>query len=321
MKRLLNLTTAFAILFAACNTDKKDFDAAGNFEADEVIVSAQQNGALLAFEVMEGQKLEHNQVVGQIDVEAQKLQKQQTQATISALQQKTVTPNAQIEVVRKQLAAQQAQLDQLQTEKKRTQNLVNADAAPRKQLDDINASITQLNRQMAATRSQVELYQTNAATQNRSILSERAPIERSAAVIQNQIEKGQIMNPVSGTVLTKYAMQGEMATIGRPLYKIANVDTLNLKAYVTGQQLPQIKLGQTVTVRIDDGKGGYKNYAGVVSWISNKSEFTPKTIQTKNERENLVYAIKVRVKNDGFLKIGMYGEVVFNEEGIIEKGK
>ncbi len=313
MKKFLTVSVAFIFIIASCTTNKKDFDAAGNFEADEVIVSAEQNGALLVFDVSEGQKLEQNQIVGQIDVEAQKLQKQQTQATISALQQKTVTPNAQIEVVRKQLAAQQAQLNHLQREKNRTQNLVNADAAPKKQLDDINASITELNRQMAATRSQIDLYQSNAATQNRSILSERAPIERSAAVIQNQIEKGQIVNPQAGTVLTKYAMQGEMATIGRPLYKIANVDTINLKAYVTGDQLPKIKIGQPVTVRIDDGDKGYKSYAATISWISSKAEFTPKTIQTKKERENLVYAIKARVKNDDYLKIGMYGEVLFDE--------
>lgn len=312
-KHFLIAIFSISILLLSCK-ENKDFDAAGNFEADEVIVSAQQNGTILTFDVTEGQRLEKNQVVGQIDVQAQRLQKEQTQATISALQQKTVTPKAQIEVVRKQMAAQQVQMDQLQHEKKRTQNLVNADAAPRKQLDDIIASINQLNSQMAATRAQVELYQTNAATQNRSILSERAPIERSAAVIQNQIEKGQIMNPLAGTVLTKYAMAGEMATPGRPLYKIANIDTLNLKAYVTGQQLPQLKIGQTVTARIDDGKGGYKNYPGVISWISDKAEFTPKTIQTKKERENLVYAIKVRVNNDGFLKIGMYGEVLFNYE-------
>lgn len=312
-KHFLLAIFSISILLLSCK-EIKDFDAAGNFEADEVIVSAQQNGTILTFGVTEGQRLEKNQVIGQIDVEAQRLQKEQTQATISALQQKTVTPKAQIEVVRKQMAAQQVQMDQLQHEKKRTQNLVNADAAPRKQLDDIIASINQLNSQMAATRAQVELYQTNAATQNRSILSERAPIERSAAVIQNQIEKGQIMNPLAGTVLTKYAMAGEMATPGRPLYKIANIDTLNLKAYVTGQQLPQLKIGQTVTARIDDGKGGYKNYPGVISWISDKAEFTPKTIQTKKERENLVYAIKVRVNNDGFLKIGMYGEVLFNYE-------
>lgn len=312
-KHFLIAIFSISILLLSCK-ENKDFDAAGNFEADEVIVSAQQNGTILTFDVTEGQRLEKNQVVGQIDVQAQRLQKEQTQATISALQQKTVTPKAQIEVVRKQMAAQQVQMDQLQHEKKRIQNLVNADAAPRKQLDDIIASINQLNSQMAATRAQVELYQTNAATQNRSILSERAPIERSAAVIQNQIEKGQIMNPLAGTVLTKYAMAGEMATPGRPLYKIANIDTLNLKAYVTGQQLPQLKIGQTATARIDDGKGGYKNYPGVISWISDKAEFTPKTIQTKKERENLVYAIKVRVNNDGFLKIGMYGEVLFNYE-------
>lgn len=312
-KHFLLAIFSISILLLSCK-ENKDFDAAGNFEADEVIVSAQQNGTILTFDVTEGQRLEKNQVVGQIDVQAQRLQKEQTQATISALQQKTVTPKAQIEVVRKQMAAQQVQMDQLQHEKKRIQNLVNADAAPRKQLDDIIASINQLNSQMAATRAQVELYQTNAATQNRSILSERAPIERSAAVIQNQIEKGQIMNPLAGTVLTKYAMAGEMATPGRPLYKIANIDTLNLKAYVTGQQLPQLKIGQTATARIDDGKGGYKNYPGVISWISDKAEFTPKTIQTKKERENLVYAIKVRVNNDGFLKIGMYGEVLFNYE-------
>lgn len=312
MKKLITFSAALTFLFASCNSNKKDFDAAGNFEADEVIVSAQQNGVLLAFDVTEGQKLEYNQVVGQIDVEAQKLQKEQTQATISALQQKTVTPNAQIEVVRKQLSAQQAQLDQLQNEKRRTQNLVNADAAPRKQLDDVNASIAQLSRQMAATRSQIELYQTNAATQNRSILSERAPIERSVAVIQNQIQKGQIVNPLSGTVLTRYAMPGEMATVGRPLYKIANVDTINLKAYVTGEQLPKIRIGQPVTVRIDNGDKGYKSYPATISWISSKAEFTPKTIQTKKERENLVYALKARVKNDDYLKIGMYGEVIFN---------
>lgn len=301
-----------AMFLFSCNTNKKNFDAAGNFEADEVMVSAQQNGQLLSFTVIEGQRLAANEMVGQIDVEAQKLQKAQTQATISSLNQKTVTSGAQVEVVRKQLAAQEAQLQQLQREKQRTQNLVNADAAPRKQLDDIHASITQLQAQMAATRSQIALYNTNAATQNRSVLSERAPLQEAAAQIQYQISKGQIINPVAGMVLTKYAMPGEMATIGRPLYKIANIDTINLKAYITGDQLANVKIGQQVTVRIDKDKDNYKNYSGVISWVSDKSEFTPKTIQTKNERENLVYAIKVRVKNDGFIKIGMYGEVVFS---------
>jgi HlyD family secretion protein len=152
---------------------------------------------------------------------------------------------------------------------------------------------------------------TNTSTTNSSILSEKAPLEKTVAQFQEQINKGQVINPVTGVVLSKYAMAGEVAMIGKPLYKISNMDTLTLKAYVTGDQLPQIKIGQPVAVRIDSANGGYKNYSGIISMISPKSEFTPKTIQTKNERANLVYAIKVRVKNDGYLKIGMYGEVNF----------
>lgn len=310
MKQLSIL--AISIVLFACNTNKKDFDAAGNFEADEVIVSAQQNGTLLSFNVTEGQQLTLNETVGQIDVELQKLQKQQAEATISAIQQKTVTPSAQVNVAKSQLAAQQAQMATLEKERRRLQTLVNADAAPRKQLDDLDAQVTQLQKQMAVTREQIALYNSNAATQNRSILSEQGPVSKTAAQIQYQINKGQIVNPLQGIVLTRYAMQGEMATVGRPLYKIASLDTLNLKAYITGEQLPKVKLGDRVKVRIDDGNKGYKNYIGNITWISSKSEFTPKTIQTKNERENLVYAIKVRVKNDGYLKIGMYGETIFN---------
>ena len=140
------------------------------------------------------------------------------------------------------------------------------------------------------------------------------PLEKTVAQFQEQIEKGTIINPVTGLVLTKYALQGEITAIGKPLYKIANVDTLVLRAYITGSQLSQIKNGQQVQVRIDQGEKNYKLYTGQISWISGKSEFTPKTIQTKDERANLVYAIKVRVKNDGYLKIGMYGEVIFGDK-------
>ncbi len=310
MKKQLFYAIITVLTLHSCK-EAKDFDGAGNFEADEVIVSAQQNGALLSFTVQEGQRLEANQTVGQIDVEAQKLQKEQTQAVISSLQQKTVTPAPQISVAQKQLAVQQEQLDYLRKERQRIQNLVTADAVPRKQLDDMNQQIAQVQKQIAVTHQQITSYSESSATQNRSILSETAPLEKSRAQIQYQIEKGQIVNPLNGTVLAKYAMQGEMATIGRPLYKIANVDTLNLKAYITGDQLPQVKLGQSVTVRIDDGTGGFKKYEGAIRWIADKSEFTPKAIQTKSERQNLVYAMKVRVANDGFLKIGMYGEVLF----------
>jgi len=205
-------------------------------------------------------------------------------------------------------------LEQQIREQKRTENLVEADAATQKQLDDINAAVEQMKKQIAVTEQQLKLNTYNTQTQNQSILSEKVPMEKAAAQLQEQIDRGKVINPINGTVLTNYALQGEMQVIGKPLYKIANLDQLDLKAYVTGSQLPQIKIGQNVTVRIDNGDGGFKEYPGTITWISAKSEFSPKTIQTKDERANLVYAIKVNVKNDGYLKIGMYGEVLWTNE-------
>lgn len=313
MNRYMIIGTAWMIL-ASCNNHTIRYDASGNFEADEVMVSAQQNGQLLSYSVHEGDRLKEGAVVGQIDVTVQQLQKEQAEATIDALQQKTGSAAEQVKVTKAQLAAQQIQLDNLQRERERSQNLVKADAAPRKQVDDINAQIEQLQKQMTVTREQINLFQSNTATQNRSILSEKAPLEKAAQQLQAQINKGQVVNPVAGTVLTNYALKGEMAVLGKPLYKIADTDTLFLKAYITGNQLPLIKPGQQVQVRVDQGEKEYKSYPGTITWISDKSEFTPKTIQTKQERANLVYAIKVSVKNDGYLKIGMYGEVFFNSK-------
>lgn len=309
-RKYILLTCTAILLFSSCSKNN-DYDASGNFEADEVIVSAQQNGELLSFDVEEGVTLQANTKVGQIDVTIPVLQKQQTEASITALKSKTSSPADQTALVSKQLVVQQAQLAQLYREQKRTQNLVKADAATQKQLDDINAQIDQLQKQINVTRQQIKLNTSNTATQNRSILSEQAPLEKTVAQYQEQIDKGQIINPINGIVLTKYALRGETETNGKPLYKIANTDTLTLRAYVTGIQLPQIKTGQQVQVRIDQGEKKYKTYNGQISWISDKSEFTPKTIQTKDERANLVYAIKVRVKNDGYLKIGMYAEVLW----------
>ena len=306
------MSIVLAALFLNACTQKIDYDASGNFEADEVIVSAQQNGVLLSYNVKEGTLLKPGDNVGQIDVKIVELQKAQTEASIAALSEKTVAPSDQAELVRRQLEVQKSQLSQQLREKTRTENLVKADAATRKQLDDINAAIDQMKKQIAVLEQQLKLNTYNTNTQNRSILSEKVPMEKAAAQLQEQINKGQIINPTNGTVLANYALQGEMQVVGKPLYKIANTETLDLKAYVSGIQLLQIKVGQYVTVRIDDGKDGYKKYQGTINWISSKSEFTPKTIQTKNERANLVYAIKVTVKNDGYLKIGMYGEVLFN---------
>jgi len=302
---------ALLILLAACNQNKIQTDASGVFESDEVIVSAEQNGKLLSFPIREGDTLRRGAIAGQIDMSNTILQKQQVQATIEALRKKTTNPLPQTELVKKQLAVQESQLAQQQRERTRTANLLKADAATQKQLDDIDAQIDQLQKQIAVSRQQIALDNSNIATQNRTIFSEQDPLEKSVAQIQDQINKGQIINPLSGTVLTKYALQGEMTTTGKALYKIANLDTLTLRAYVTNAQLTSVKLGQTVKVYTDEGAKNYKEYAGQVSWISDKSEFTPKTIQTKDERANLVYAVKIRVKNDGYLKLGMYGEVKF----------
>lgn len=314
MKYHLIWITTVVMMTSACGDNKPAYDASGNFEADEVIVSAQQNGEILSFPVQEGDKLTAGQVIGQIDVSIPALQQQQVQASIQALREKTNNPQPQAQLVERQLIVQEAQLQQLYRERKRTENLVKSDAATQKQLDDMNAQVDQLEKQLNVTRQQRSLYNSNIATQNRSILSEQAPLEKSMAQFAEQVRRGQIINPVAGVVLSRYALKGEMATIGKPLYKIANIDTLFLKAYVTGVTLPKIKLGQEVQVRIDQGKKDYKTYPGMITWISDKSEFTPKTIQTKNERANLVYAIKVRVKNDGYLKIGMYGEMLIHQQ-------
>ncbi|MDP4254092.1 MAG: HlyD family efflux transporter periplasmic adaptor subunit, partial [Bacteroidota bacterium] len=276
---------------------------------DETIVSAQQNGQLLSFAVSEGDTLRQGEVVGQIDVTTPTLQMEQAQASIHALHEKTTDPGPQLELVRKQLAVQQAQLEQQKRERTRTENLVKADAATQKQLDDINSGIDQLEKQINVTKQQLSVQEANIANQNRSVLSEASPLEKSVAQYKDQIRKGAIINPVSGTVLTKYALGGEMAAVGKALYKIADLDTLTLRAYITGTQLPRVRLGQPIDVRIDAGNKAYKTYPGRLTWISDKSEFTPKTVQTKDERANLVYAVKVRVKNDGYLKIGMYAEI------------
>jgi len=309
MRKRTQLIFWAAIIASSCNRNQLKTDASGVFESDEVIVSAEQSGKILSFPVKEGDSLHKGAVVGNIDMSNVMLQKQQVQATIQALHEKTTNPLPQVALVKKQLAVQQSQLAQQLREKTRTENLLKADAATQKQLDDITAMIDQLQKQIAVSEQQIALDNSNIATQNRTVFSEKNPLEKSVAQIQDQINKGQIVNPLTGTVLTRYALEGEMTVTGKALYKIANLDTLTLRAYITGAQLTGVKLGQTVKVYTDLGEKNYKEYTGQVSWISDKSEFTPKTIQTKDERANLVYAVKIRVKNDGYIKLGMYGEV------------
>jgi HlyD family secretion protein len=301
-------------LISSCSQNKLKADASGVFESVEVIVSAEENGKILSFSILEGDTLHEGAIIGNIDMSNTILQRKQVQATIQSLKEKTTNPQPEIELVRKQIAVQQSELSQQFREKTRTENLLKGDAATQKQLDDINSQIDQLQKQIAVSEQQIALDRSNVSTLNSTVFSEQDPLEKSVAQMQDIINKGQIVNPISGTVLTKYAQEGEMTTTGKALYKIANLDTLILRAFITGSQLTAIKLSQTVQVFIDDGTKNYKEYPGQVSWISDKSEFTPKTIQTKEERANLVYAVKIRVKNDGYLKIGMYGEVKFQKD-------
>ncbi|MDB5119826.1 MAG: HlyD family efflux transporter periplasmic adaptor subunit [Sphingobacteriales bacterium] len=306
------LTIAFII--TSCNRNAHDFDASGTFEAEEVIVSSEATGRLISFDIEEGQSIAAGKKIGLIDAENLTLQKEQIEASIKALSEKTADVNPQIQLLQNQQAVQQSQLKTLYVEKVRVLNLLKMDAATRKQLDDINAQIDVIQKQMAVTKQQINVQRSATSTQNRGILSEGKPLQKRVEQLNDQLKRATIVNPVNGTVLTKYAEQGEITSAGKALYKIADLSTLTLRAYITGAQLSQVKINQQVTVRVDKGADDYKTLKGTITWISDKAEFTPKTIQTKDERSNLVYATKIRVKNDGYLKLGMYGEVIWSSQ-------
>ena len=303
--------TVTLLTIAGCQGNDNSFEAAGTFEADETIVSSEMSGKILSLNVQEGALLYKDSIIGTIDATNVSLQQEQVEASINALQQKTADAGPQIQLLQNQLDVQQAQLNNLLHEKTRVENLLKADAATGKQLDDITAQLDIARKQMNVTQQQIAVQKNNIATQNRSILSEADPLKKRVAQLKDQAGRASIINPVTGTVITKYAETGEVTAAGKALYKIADLSSLNLRAYITGIQLSQFTLNQSIKVFIDNGAKKYKEYTGTIIWVSDKAEFTPKTIQTKEERANLVYAIKVKVKNDGFLKIGMYGEVKF----------
>jgi len=306
------LPAALVFLFACSNTKK--FDASGTFETDEVIVSSELTGKIQALNIEEGDTVSLNKVVGVVDAENIALQKEQVEASIEALSQKTADVSPQVKLLQDQLDVQRSQLANMQHERKRIENLLSQDAATGKQLDDINAQIDVLQKQMDVTQQQINVQRSNVATQNRSILSEGKPMQKRVEQLNDQLQRANIVNPINGTIITKYANAGEMTSTGKALYKVADLSELILRAYISGTQLSEVRLGQTVKVLVDKGADKYKEYAGTITWISDKAEFTPKTIQTKEERANLVYAIKVKVKNDGYLKIGMYGELKLNDQ-------
>lgn len=305
------LATVLFILITSCQNGKNEFDASGAFEAEETIISAQATGTVQNFNVEEGQTLETGQQVGSIDSIQLYLKKKQLEAQIRTIGSKTPEIAAQTGTYKKQIAVTESQINTLLVEKKRTENLLKVDAATPKQLDDINGQLDMLQKQLDVIRNQ-DIAQTSAlSTQKSGLLSERSPLRIQVEQIEDQLAKCRVINPLKGMVLTKYIETNEMAVPGKPLYKIADLTGIIMRAYITGDQLSKIRLNQKIKVLVDDGADKYKEYEGLITWISNKAEFTPKTIQTKEERANMVYAIKAIVKNDGFLKIGMYGEVKF----------
>jgi HlyD family secretion protein len=291
------IAALIAVSIVSCGRNDNQFDATGTFEAVETIVSAEANGVIKEFKIEEGQQLESGQVIGYIDTMQLSLKKKQLEAQMAATLRRK--PNILAET-----AALHEDLKQAKREQNRIANLVKADAATRKQLDDAGSQVNVIRKKIAA-------QQTFLANTAESLSDEAASLQAQVAQIDDQLGKSKIVNQTAGSVITKYAEKGEMAANGKALYKIADLSTITLRAYVTGEQFAKIKIGQNVKVYTDADASDYKVYDGAIEWVSSKAEFTPKTIQTKEERANLVYAIKIRVKNDGLLKIGMYGEVKF----------
>ncbi|MDR2955650.1 MAG: HlyD family efflux transporter periplasmic adaptor subunit [Prevotella sp.] len=297
MKRLIiPIITAF-VLFS-CNRNGSGHDASGTFEATEIIVSAEATGKIEVFNIVEGDYLNKGQYLGYVDTVQLYLKKLQLQATTKAVNVKRPDISLQIAATKDQIA--KAELD-----KKRIDNMFKDGAATQKQVDDIDS-------QLAVLKSTLSAQLNTLSTSVNSIDEESGVYEIQVAQIEDQLQKSRIVNPIEGTVLNKYVEVKEMTAPGKPLYRIADTKHLFLRAYIVSDQLPEVKTGQEVTVFINTADKEQKSYKGTVSWISNKAEFTPKTIQTKDERRNLVYAVKIAVENtDGMIKIGMYGDVDF----------
>ena len=293
MKRIVYI--AAAMLAASCGTEA-EFDAQGTFEATEVVVSSEATGRILNFEVEEGMAVEANQMVGAIDSVQLHLQRKQLVAQQSALLGSRPDVKKQVAALREQIAKQNEEL-------RRVENMLKDGAATKKQKDDIEAQIKILERQLDATLSTLDK---NTSTINNN----SAALEAQIAALDDRISKCRIISPIGGTVLVKYAEAGELATVGKPLMKIADLNNIYLRAYFTSDQLAKVNLGDEVKVVADFGGEERYDYTGRVAWISSESEFTPKTIQTKDSRANLVYAVKIAVENDGRLKIGLAGEVI-----------
>jgi len=294
--KIRNLTLIALLAFGAvsCNSSSDKADAYGNFEAEETIISAEVNGKLLEFTADEGDELQLGDKIGQIDTVQMYYQ-------IRQLQSKKTAVEANFSNIVSQVAVIDEQIVTLEKEKARVEKLLASQAATQKQLDDINGQLNVLNKQKASVKSQ-----------NTALFAEIDAVNQNIAQLKDMLHRAEIVNPVKGIVLESYARQYEIVNAGKPLYKIADLSQLTLRAYISGEQLDEVKTGQKVRVEIDKSADENHIYEGTVTWISTEAEFTPKIIQTKEERVNLVYAIKVNVVNDGKIKVGMPGEVYFN---------
>ena len=293
MKRTFIYLIIIASLATSCG-NSKEFDATGNFESTEIIVSSEAVGKLITLNVNEGDLVKQDSVIGYVDSTQLFFQKERIIKSIDAV-------GAKMSDIPLQTASIKQQIKNLEIERHRAENLVSKNVGNQKQLDEINYQIEVLNKQLAAGVNTM-------SKANISISKERESLLSQIEVLNDQLSKTKIKSPISGTIITKYIQAGELLTIGKPIFKIADINEMILRVYLSSDVMTKVKIGQNVKVFVDFGDES-KEYVGVISWISPKAEFTPKTIQTKDERENLVYAAKVIVKNDGFIKIGMFGEI------------
>ncbi len=291
----LSLTLVAALGLTSCGSEEKEYDATGTFEATEVTVSAEQNGALLSFDINEGDHISEGSQVGLIDTVQLYLKARQIGATKMVYASQRPDMGKQVAATRQQLAKAREEYD-------RFAGLVKEGAVNRKTMDDARSQVQVLERQLEAQLSSL-------GTSTNSLNAQMGTADVQKLQVADQLRKCHVLSPISGTVLEKYVEKGEFAAVGKPLFKVADIERMYLRAYITSAQLQQVKIGQQVKVFADYGKGEKKEYQGTVTWISAKSEFTPKTILTDDERADLVYAVKIAVKNDGYIKIGMYGEV------------
>ena len=288
-----SLTIIGALVLAGCINKTDQADAYGNFEATEVIVSAETSGRILRFEVAEGSEIDKGSEIALIDTTLFHLQKAEINSGMASVRTRISTIIAQNDILNQQI-------DNLNVNIARIENMLKDDAATKKQYDDLTGQVAVLQKQITANN-----------TQKASIAAELSVYESKKATLNEQVTRCSVKSPLKGTIIEKYSEAGELTAAGKPLVKIADLSMMKLKVYISGAQLGSIKIGQNCTVRIDDGTKGYKSFTGTISYISGKAEFTPKIIQTKEERVTLVYAVTIDVKNDGTMKSGMPGEAIF----------